>query len=114
MLQELKFQLSTAILTVLTIAAAIAAALNYQQLQKFRHPDDGVMWRDRAGRVVAVRVTPNGPADRAGIRENDILKMIQGSPVLSTGDVPKLLASGGAWTKALYLLRRSGVDDVRA
>jgi len=35
MLQELKFQLSTALLTVLTIAAAIAAVLNYQQNQKF-------------------------------------------------------------------------------
>ncbi len=114
MLQELKFQLSTAILTVVTIAAAIAAGLSYQQNQKFRLPDDGVDWRDRAGRVVAVRVTPNGPADRAGIRENDVLKAIQGSPILSTEDVPKRLASGGAWSKALYLVRRAGVDDVKA
>ena len=51
MLQELKFQLSTAILTVLTIAAAITAGLNYQQLGKFRLPDDGVVWRDRGGAV---------------------------------------------------------------
>ncbi len=49
MLQELKFQLSTAILTVLTIAAAIAAALNYQQIHRFRLPDDGVIWADRDG-----------------------------------------------------------------
>ena len=48
MFQELKFQLSTAILTVLTIAAAIAAALNYQQIHRFRLPDDGVSWADRA------------------------------------------------------------------
>ena len=114
MLQELKFQLSTAILTVLTIAAAITAGLNYQQLGKFRLPDDGVVWRDRGGRVVAVKVIPNGPADRAGIRESDTLKAIQGSAVHSTEDVPKLLASGGAWTKALYLVRRAGVDDVKA
>ena len=114
MLQELKFQLSTAILTVLTIAAAIAAALSYQQIHKFRLPDDGVVWLDRAGKVVAVRVIPNGPGDRAGIRENDVLKAIQGSPIVSTEDVPRRLASGGAWTKALYLVRRSGVDDVKA
>src|SRR5438067_749095 len=44
MLQELKFQLSTAILTVLTITAAIAAALNYQQIHRFRLPDDGVTY----------------------------------------------------------------------
>ena len=49
MLQELKFQLSTAVLTVLTIAAGIAAALNYQQIHRFRLPDDGVVWADRLG-----------------------------------------------------------------
>jgi len=114
MLQELKFQLSTAILTVLTIAAAIAAALNYQQNQKFRLPDDGVVWRDQAGQVVAISVQPNGPGDRAGIRVRDVLKTIQGTAVNSTEDVPKLLAYGGAWAKALYQVRRNGVDYVKA
>jgi two-component system NtrC family sensor kinase len=114
MLQELKFQLSTAILTVLTIAAAIAAAINYQQNQKFKLPDDGVLWRDQSGRVVAVRITPHGPADNAGIRIGDVLKTIQGSPVSTTEDVPRWLASGGAWAKAAYVVRRAGVDDVRA
>lgn len=114
MLQELKFQLSTAILTVLTIAALIAAALNYQQNQKFRLPDDGVVWRDRGGQVIAVSVQPNGPGDRAGIRVRDVLKTIQGSAVSSAEDVPRLLASGGAWAKALYQVKRSGVDYVKA
>src|SRR5947209_10320145 len=100
MLQELKFQLSTAILTVLTIAAAIAAALNYQQNHKVRLPDDGVVWRDQGAQVVAVSVQPNGPADRAGIRVRDILKSIQGVKINSSEDVPRLLASGGAWAKA--------------
>ena len=114
MLQELKFQLSTAILTVLTIAAAIAAALNYQQNQKFRLPDDGVVWRDQVSQVVAVAVQPNGPGDRAGIRVRDVLKTIQGSAVRTTDDVPRLLSSGGAWAKALYQVKRSGVDYVKA
>jgi two-component system NtrC family sensor kinase len=114
MLQELKFQLSTAILTVLTIAAAIAAVLNYQQNQKFKLPDDGVIWRDRGNQVIAVRVRSHGPADNAGIRPGDVLKTIQGSPVATAGDVPRWLASGGAWAKAVYLVRRAGVDDVKA
>src|SRR5208337_1619748 len=112
MLQELKFQLSTAILTVLTIAAAIAAALNYQQIHRFRLPDDGVTWGDRAGssggnQVVALRVAPNGPADRAGIRVNDVLKSIQAAPVTDTSDVPRRLAYVGAWAKAAYIVRRA-------
>jgi two-component system, NtrC family, sensor kinase len=112
MLQELKFQLSTAILTVLTIAAAVAAALNYQQIHRFRLPDDGVTWGDRSAsqsgpsQVVAVRVAPNGPADRAGIRVNDILKSIQSAPVTDTSDVPRRLAYVGAWAKAAYVVSR--------
>src|SRR5580658_6793179 len=110
MLQELKFQLSTAILTVLTVAAAIAAGLNYQQIQKFKLPDDGVTWTDQGGRVVALRVVANGPADRAGIRVNDILESIQGAVVSETSDVPRRLANPGAWAKAAYVVRRAGVD----
>jgi two-component system NtrC family sensor kinase len=112
MLQELKFQLSTAVLTVLTIAAAIAAALNYQQIHRFRLPDDGVTWGDRIAsgglsRVVALRVAPNGPADRAGIRVNDVLQSIQAAPVTDTSDVPRRLAYVGAWAKAAYVVRRA-------
>jgi hypothetical protein len=114
MLQELKFQLSTALLTVLTLAAAIGAALNYQQLHRFPLPDDGVVWRDRGGQVVATRVVPGGPADRAGIRANDVLRTIQGVPIRTTLDVPKRLASYGAWANVLYVVKRAGIDDVKA
>ena len=114
MLQELKFQLSTALLTVLTLAAAIAAVLNYQQLQRFPLPDDGAVWRVRDGRVMAVKVLENGPADRAGIRVNDTLQSIQGVPVMTVEDIPRRLSSFGAWAKATYVVRRSGVNDVKA
>ncbi|HVW85873.1 MAG TPA: PDZ domain-containing protein, partial [Bryobacteraceae bacterium] len=114
MLQELRFQLSTAILTVLTIAAAIAAVFNYQQLHRFPLPDDGVVWRDVRGQVVATRVIPNGPADKAGIRLNDVIKTIQGAAIRTQDDVPRRLAYFGAWAKVQYVLRRAGVDDVKA
>jgi hypothetical protein len=113
MFQELKFQLSTAILTVLTIAAGIAGAINYEQIHKFRLPDDGVVWVDRAdaagrNQVVALRVTPNGPAERAGIRAGDVLESIQAAPIGDTSDVPRRLAYVGAWAKADYVVRRGG------
>ena len=106
MLQELKFQLSTALLTVLTIAAAASAVINYQQNRIFRLPDDGVVWREHSGLVVATRVLSNGPGFRAGIHVNDVLRTIKGVPVRTTTDVPRLLPSplGGAW-----LPRRSTV-----
>jgi two-component system, NtrC family, sensor kinase len=112
MLQELKFQLSTALLTVLTIAAAIAAALNFQQIHRFRLPDDGVVWGDRVGpggrnEIIALRVLANGPAEHAGIRANDVLESIQTAPVNDTSDVPRRLAYVGAWGKATYVIRRA-------
>jgi two-component system, NtrC family, sensor kinase len=115
MLQELKFQLSTALLTVLTIAAAIAAALNYQQIHRFRLPDDGVTWGDRLSpgghnEVVALRVAPNGPAHYAGIRVNDVLESIQTAPITETSDVSRRLAYVGAWGKATYVVERTSSD----
>jgi hypothetical protein len=109
MLQELRFQLSTAILTVLTIAAAIAAGINYQQQQVFRLPDDGVVWRVQHGRVVATRVESKGAAYLAGLRMGDALLSIQGVPVHNTEDVAKLQASPGAWSQEIYEYQRNGV-----
>ncbi len=59
MFQELKFQLSTAILTILTIAATASAIINFQQQHKFRLADDGAVWVDRASRVEALHVDPD-------------------------------------------------------
>ena len=49
MFQELKFQLSTAILTILTIAAGCPPIINLDEQYHFRLPDDGVIWADRSG-----------------------------------------------------------------
>jgi len=110
MLQELKFQFSTAILTVLTVAAAIAAILNFKQIHKFPLPDDGVVWVETHGSVVAARLDPGGAAEFAGIRVQDVLKSIQGTPVTDVNDVPRLLAQVSAWRQARYIVRRAGVD----
>src|SRR6185436_8849525 len=110
MLQELKFQLSTAILTLLTIAAGVSAVINFDQQRKFRLPDDGVIWVERGTRVEALTVARGSPAAKAGVATGDALLSINGSPVLRSIDVPKVLVRVGAWNKAEYLLRRSGVE----
>jgi len=110
MLQELKFQFSTAILTVVTVAAAIAAVLNFKQIHKYPLPDDGAVWVENHGRVVAARLDPGGAAEFAGIRVHDVLERIQGTPVTDVNDVPRLLADVSAWKQARYVVRRAGVD----
>jgi two-component system NtrC family sensor kinase len=109
MFQELKFQLSTAILTLLTIAAGVSAVINFQQQSKFGLPDDGVIWVDRSVGVEALEVSKDQPAAKAGIKTGDLLVSINGSPIKGSIDVTKILVHIGAWNKADYLVKR-GVE----
>ena len=110
MLQELKFQLSTAILTILTLAAAAAAVINFEQQEKFRLPEDGVIWVDRATGVEALYVAAAGGAGKAGIHEGDRLRSIDGYRIVKAASVAQVLATLGSWSKADYLLNRGGYD----
>src|ERR1041385_9084303 len=109
MFQELKFQLSTAILTILTIAAAVSAVINFQEQYRFRLPEDGVIWVDRAGSVVALRVPDGSPGAKAGIHEGDRLIEIGGGPIGNAVEVTQVLAGIGLWNKADYTVVRGGV-----
>ena len=51
MFQELKFQFSTAILTILTLAASVSAVINFEQQNHFRLPDDGYRPRPADERI---------------------------------------------------------------
>jgi signal transduction histidine kinase len=112
MLQELKFQLSTAILTILTLAAGAAAVTNFWQYEHFHLPDDGVVWVDRDGGVEALYVAPDSPAAKAAIHAGDRLERIEGSRIRSYLDVPKVLAGIGSWRKATYTVSHGGVAVV--
>jgi len=108
MFQELKFQLSTAILTILTVAAAVAAAINFDEQLHFRLPQDGVIWVDREGGVQALYAPPDSPAGHAGIRTGDFLTSIAGVKVQKSTDVIKILWTVGPWRQAPYSVVRNG------
>src|SRR5437899_7343790 len=110
MFQELKFQLSTAILTILTLAASVAAFINFQQQYRFRLPEDGVVWVDRSGGVEALWVKAGGPGANAGIHAGDRILKIEGVPIEKAEDVTKVLVRIGSWLKASYHLRSRGVE----
>ncbi len=133
MFQELKFQLSTAILTILTLAAGVVAVINFQQNHTFRLHDDGVIWGDRAAQVQALRVPRDSAGYRAGVRQGDVLISISreqnvgpdggepvdqhashGVPVGAALDVAKILASLPAWLPASYHVKRGNLEfDIR-
>ena len=108
MFQELKFQLSTALLTLLTLASGVWRSINFQQQNRFRLPDDGVIWVDNKAGVSAARVT--GPAARAGVHAGDTLVSINGTPIPQSVDVEKVLVRIGANYQTTYVVRRGGVE----
>ncbi len=110
MFQELKFQLSTAILTIVTLAAGVAAFINFQQQHKFRLPDDGVIWVDRNAGVEAFSVPDRSEGARAGLRVGDRLLAINGVDVHKSTDVTRVLVNIGSWKKATYTVSRGGVE----
>ena len=114
MFQELKFQLSSAILPVVTIAAVVAGVLNYDQNRRFPLPDDGVTWVDRENStnnvIEAYQVAPDSAAARAGIHKGDEVLAINATPLRNSLDVAQILAGIGAWGQATYTIRRDGVE----
>ena len=110
MFQELKFQLSTAILTILTLAAGVSAFFNFEQQNRFRLAEDGVIWVDRHGSVEALYVKPASPGLNAGIHRTDRLLDIDGVKIEQATDVARVLARIGAWSRAKYRLQSRGVE----
>jgi signal transduction histidine kinase len=110
MFQELKFPLSTAILTILTLAAVVCGIVNLGEQYHFRLPDDGVTWVDRSGGVQALGVPPSSPGGKAGVHEGDWLTTINGVEIENALDVPKALAGLGIWREATYVVVRNGVE----
>jgi signal transduction histidine kinase len=110
MFQELKFQLSTAILTILTIAAGVSAFINFEQQSRFHLPEDGVIWVDRAGGVEALYVRPQSGGANAGVHLGDRLESIDSVPVDKAAAVIQILVRLGPWSKATYQVNHGGVS----
>src|SRR4051794_16206529 len=102
MFQELKFQLSTAILTILTLAAGVAAVINLDEQYHFRLHEDGVVWVDRSSGVQAWYVPAHSVAATKGIQQGDRLISIDGVKIEKAIDVTKILTGIMAWGSADY------------
>ena len=113
-MRELRQQFVNALLVIVTVAAMVAAGLNFQQQTKFHLPDDGAAWADQAvsGQMlpVAAYVDPGSPAEKAGIHEGDILISIDGLRIGRAEEAAQVLARLGTWHKAEYKIMHNGTE----
>jgi two-component system NtrC family sensor kinase len=113
-MREFRQQLVSALLVIVTVAAVIAAAINFQQQSHFALPDDGVAWVDQItpdgdSQVVATYVHPGSPAAKRGLRTGDVLLSIEGVRMDNALEATQVIARLGPWRQADYEIQRGGV-----
>ena len=102
------FRLTTLSLALLSLVLVGFGVLNYQQHGLYQSPDDGVSWIDSPQGVTAWIVVHGGPADRAGIREGDQLKAINGQTITTDTEAAQQIYKLGVWALVSYSLTRNG------
>ncbi|HST79064.1 MAG TPA: hypothetical protein VLN58_11300, partial [Verrucomicrobiae bacterium] len=97
---------SAIVLAILTVATIVFAVINFQKEDQYLTPDDGAWWLEQDGNLVAQRLAPGGPAEKAGIKAGDRLltvrsaSSLQDHPVKNVASLEKQLFHVGVLQKA--------------
>src|SRR5581483_1920238 len=105
-------RLQATLLAVATVGLVFFAVLNLRQERRAQQPDDGVWWveaQSGAG-LMADKVLPDSPGERAGMRAGDILTAINDQPIHRYSDYVRELYRNGTYTKAQYSVIRDQVQ----
>ena len=97
------------LLFVATVAAVVFAGLNFQKERQSTAPDDGVVWVERGGHLVADQLEPDGSGAKSGIKANDELVSVNGQEIKNTSGLERQLYRSGIYSKATYTIARQGV-----
>ena len=108
-----RFRVPYSVLTVgaLTAAVVLVGLLNLVEQRRFRLPDDGVVWKDAVGGVVADTVVPGGSAARAGVLAGDFLVGVNGRGISTTEEVAQELFALGTGADVRYQVVRRGFQE---
>ena len=104
-------RLQAIMLAVLTAGLFVLAVLNFRQERQFQQPDDGVWWSEAANGagLVADKVLPDSPGQRAGIQAHDLLTEVNDTPIERLADQVRELYRTGPYGKANYQITRDGI-----
>ena len=104
-------RLQATLLAVVTAGLVLLAVLNFRQEGETQQPNDGVWWAESSlgNGLIAERVLPDSPAQRAGIEPRDLLTAANESPTLRVADLERELYRTGIYGKVSYAITRDGV-----
>src|SRR5258708_1188075 len=97
-------RLQATLLAVATVGLVFLAVLNFRQETQFQQPDDGVWWTEatNGSGLLAEKVLPDSPGERAGIRPNDLLTAVNDTPITHFSVFQRELYRTGIYTKDNY------------
>jgi two-component system NtrC family sensor kinase len=104
-------RLQATLLAVATVGLVLLAVWNFQQETRFPQPDDGIWWTEApsgAG-LVADRVLPGSPGQRAGIQVHDLLTDVNDAPIVHVADQVRELYHTNSYGNAHYSITRDGI-----
>ncbi|HEY2467932.1 MAG TPA: ATP-binding protein [Terracidiphilus sp.] len=101
-------RLQATLLALATAGLVLLAVLNFRQESRFQQPDDGVWWVEAQGGLVATKVIPDSPGQKAGIKKGDLLTAVNDTPVARVPALERELYRTGAYGKATYSITRDG------
>jgi len=104
-------RLQAALLAVLTVGLMLLAVWNFMQESQYRQADDGVWWAEAANGagLIAEKVLPNSPGQKAGLQANDLLTEVNDIPVKRLSDLERQLQSTGVYGTARYTITRDRI-----
>jgi len=107
-MKTLPFRFTTIFLALLSLTLVVFGVLNFEQRRMYQLPDDGVSWVDTSTGVTAWMVSPDSPAERAGIIQGDKLEAINEAQIKRSADAGREVFRSGVWSQATYDLVRDG------
>ncbi len=112
-MKELKGQFVGALFVILTVAALVAAGINFRQQFAYKLCTDGIIWVDRVAPdghpyVAALDVIKGSSGERAGIHRWEVLDRIGGIKIRTSSEIPAILF-GKPWLTVDYYLYQDNV-----